>query len=804
INDPDPIDDPSITGTIPSAEEIGNLLSQLAPAPTAPATPSPANDSDRAAVAGGDAAAATASGDAGSIDDDVESLSDELREAFLDDAGRCIGVIEECVLKLEGEPQHRGSVDQILRELHTIKGASASVGMTRLADYVHHCEDNIRDSLQQDQLPAVADLFTQLDTIRGAANKLLPEAAQAGNDATPNGAPAASPAPIDDCGHDDDTVRVKAAQLNRLMDMLSELLLLRNHRDSQLTEMKTIQQELLNSVSRMRILGDAWQMGARANDLSGDGGVVPGKLPYLAEVASDVLESAQRIRDVSRPIEENNSAISTFIRDFRQELVQLRRLPIAGLFRRLHRAISDAARAEEKQVRFVTLGDQTGIERSLQERVYEPLMHIVRNGVSHGIETPAEREAAGKPAHGTLTIEAQSGPDLLTIEVRDDGKGLDYEALRRRGIERGFITSGQAVSREELAQLIFRPGFSTREVASAISGRGVGMDVVASTLNRMRGWIQIESVPGHGTTMRVNVPIPSLIQHTMVFRCAGQLFAVPMQFVRVAGNPKAGTPTVDFAEMLGHIPDPGEPRESLLLACGVNSTVDRKDESARQGDAGPRERHLTLKIDEVVGPEEVVVRPLPALLRQHPYCIGATLSSEGTVVQVLDTNQLMGWAGQQSPVSSDAVTDLLAAMEGGGSVVKEASGFVPTVLVVDDSMSARRRLIQLLTRFNVNIIEANDGTEALDRLESEPVDVVFTDLEMPGMDGFELLSQLKSDPRHHGIPVTMITSRTEPEVIQRAEQLGALACLPKPIAEGRLDEIVQHLAVLQNALEVRS
>ena len=191
------------------------------------------------------------------------------------------------------------------------------------------------------------------------------------------------------------------------------------------------------------------------------------------------------------------------------------------------RAVSDAARAEDKQVQLQLGGEETGIERSLQSRLFEPLLHIVRNSVSHGIEDPQQRLADGKPEQGTITLRAESGPDLLVIEVCDDGQGLDFDAIRRRGLERGLITP-EVSSHRELAQLIFHPGFSTRQTTNQVSGRGVGMDVVASTLQRMRGWVNVDSSEGEGTKIRLSLPLPSMIQHVMVFRAGGQLFAVPI------------------------------------------------------------------------------------------------------------------------------------------------------------------------------------------------------------------------------------------------------------------------------------
>ena len=349
-------------------------------------------------------------------------------------------------------------------------------------------------------------------------------------------------------------VRVKSSQLNRLMDMLAELVMLRNRRETELSDLQEVYHELIGSVSKMRLL-------------SNEGSVVSNACTslQLSEVANDVLEVAQHVRDCARPVAEGNTAVSQFIRQFRQELVALRRTPVSGLFRRLQRVVRDAANAEDKEVRLQLIGEDAGIERSLQQRLYEPLLHIVRNSVCHGIERPEERTKSGKPSSGTITLEAKSGPDLFVIEIRDDGRGLDYDAIRRRGIESGLLASDQGASREELSQLIFHPGFSTRQSANQVAGRGVGMDVVASTIQRMRGWFEIDSEPNQGTRIRLSFPLPSVIQHAMVFRSGGQLFALPMQSVRSAGESNQESACLCFSQMLGF--PPAETSQQIVLAC---------------------------------------------------------------------------------------------------------------------------------------------------------------------------------------------------------------------------------------------
>ncbi|QEF96339.1 Chemotaxis protein CheA [Stieleria maiorica] len=744
--------------------------------------------------------------------DEIE-IDDELREAFMDDATRGLESMEQALLDLESDPSDEGPIKTISRELHTIKGASASIGMSNLADYIHEVEELIRQTQDAGRPVTPELLLPHVDLIRARVDgddaeetttqPLAAASAPPSNAASAHSAPAphspapnspapgssaasAQPAPtaraakkttLSDSHGDDETVRVKASQLNRLMDMLSELVMLRNQRDTEISELKGIHDELIHSVTRIRMLsheGEALLAGdCLANPVLAEDGV---SFSHLNEVANDVLESAQRLRDCYRPVADGNQAVSQFIRNFRLELVQLRRMPVSGLFRRLHRAISDAARTEQKQVRVELVGENTGIERSLQERIFEPLLHIVRNSVSHGIETSQERVSAGKTPQGVVRLHAHSGPDLLVIEVSDDGRGLDFDAIRRRGIERGLIDGDKSVSHAELSRLIFNPGFSTREAANQLSGRGVGMDVVASTLERMRGWVEVDSQHGTGSTIRLSLPLPSMIQHAMVFRSAGQLFALPAQSVRRTGEFDPEYSPIDLNEILSlsgndRLAQGDHSRRAIIeLASGAASV---------EGETGG---DFALLVDRVLGPEEVVVRPMPPMLKSHPLCIGATLSGMGEVVLLLDPR------------------GLAEASKGGRQVVlpvpsekRPADKDLPKILVVDDSKSARLRVTRALAKYPVNVIQVDDGQAAIEMLSKDNFVTVFSDIDMPRMSGLELLQTIKGDPKLASTPVIVISSRSLETAGKQARQFGAMEYIQKPLTPERFDDVVASL-----------
>ena len=716
----------------------------------------------------------------------IQALDNELREAFMDDASGCLKALEVALLSLDANESDEDALNQICRELHTLKGASASVGIHALADHLHGLEDVLRENQTAGCAPNVDELLQSVDWIReqlafeaGGLEALSEPPVSTSKNTEPFFTAIPVSSPFDSTASstnmfteervDTETVRVKSSQLNRLMDMLAELVMLRNRRETELNDLQEVYHELIGTVSKMRLLShDDCRTELDTSALQ------------LSEVANDVLEIAQHVRDCARPVAEGNESVSQFIRQFRQELVELRRTPVSGLFQRLHRVVRDAAQVESKEVQLQLLGENAGIERSLQQRLYEPLMHIVRNAVCHGIESPETRVRQGKSASGTITLEAKSGPDLFVIEVRDDGGGLDYDAIRRRGVERGLIAAHQSVSHRELSQLILHPGFSTRVTTSQIAGRGVGMDVVASTLQRMRGWLEVDSEPQQGTRIRLSFPLPSVIQHAMVFRSGEQLFALPMHSVQNTGGSNPTSNCVMFSDLMGTACEKNaDCCQRIVLACESPAST-----------GGQSMSRITLLVDEVVGPEEVVVRPLPTMLKQHPFCSGATLSGMGQTVLVLDAHRVV-----ESQFHLSGAASMLP-VEGRSESGNEPQSR-PRVLVVDDSLSARKRVVRSFERYAVEIVEASDGKQALEAMGKQRFAAVFSDLEMPHVNGMQLLAEVNSQESYEPPPIVIISSRNEEALMKEATEMGAHRYLSKPISDDALDQAIHDIPLLR-------
>lgn len=721
----------------------------------------------------------------------------EIREAFMDDAQCGLGSIEAALLAYESDQSSRAPLQQVCRELHTLKGASASVGLEKLASFLHHVEDDLQAACDQGGAIDLQPIFQAVDAVRSQMNSCCDAPPPAPETVASQNTPAIAAANerfVDTSPATQDSVRVKAAQLDRLMDMLAELVMLRNRRESHVEQLKTVHSELVRCVSRLRAYEETDARTPVAASVSAGSGanrsVRKQRVSSLTEVANDLLELGGSLRELYEPVGDENMAISRFIRQFRQELIQLRRVPIGGLFQRLQRSIRDAARTEQKKIRLHLIGEDVGLESSLQQQLYEPLLHIVRNAVSHGIEAEEQRLAHGKQPTGTVTLEAHGGSNMLVITVRDDGRGLDYDALRRRGLEMGLIAADRAYSRPELARLIFHPGFSTRTSTSEISGRGVGMDVVQTVLERLHSWIEVDSVPGQGTSVRLLVPLHSVIEHVMVFRASGQDFAIPTQYVKYAGDPNACDTSEFPLHRLDHLfptlPSPQAAQPQLLvLACEAEAEAKELFEKSPARSSGSGEQRFGLLVDEIVGPEEVVVRPLPALLAQQHLFSGVTLSGTGDIMLLFHSQELMrrGFL---------AVEDRLLRTPGKAAWGATDVSGDRRILVVDDSRSSRRTLIRSLQRFAREIDEAVDGVDALRRLKEQSYDLIFTDLEMPQMGGMDLLREVKNHPRHAGTPVIIVSSRGEEQFRQRARELGVTDYLTKPVSEPLVTQAMER------------
>lgn len=746
-----------------------------------------------------------------------ETIDDpEMVAAFADDAQQALAEMETCLLNLESGLDAEEALRNFCRQLHTLKGASGTVGLSKLAGYLHDLESYIEakagGKVDVDRLLAGVDAIrVQLAAIglpsRGASsvnvtNTALPISSvpPVSPDAESGSSDAATPVTVSVAASGTESelfVRVEASRLERLMDLLAELVMLRNRRETYVDSLRTIHSEMNHCASRTRALTSCIEVplstAVEADECPGsDAKRDHAKSRLLSrsidEISKDVAEVGRSVQELFDPLSEDSSAVSHLIGRFRQELMELRRLPVGGLFQRLQRSVRDAARAEGKQVEVHFEGQGARAERTVQERLFEPLLHLVRNAVSHGIEFAADRVRAGKPTVGKIVLSAWSDAASLVIEIKDDGPGLNDHALETRGRELGLLPLGETVSQAQLWKLIFRPGFSTKATASEISGRGVGMDVVDSWVRRLRGRIDVESTAGHGTTFRLQIPLRSAIEHAMVVRAGGQLFALPMH--AVSGTSDAKLPMNGVSESASQSTAISLSR---ILGCrngltnrGCHITLRNVHSTAQTGqsDGGS---DTTISVDAIVGVEEVVVRSLPPLLQSNELFDGVTLSGRAETVLLLDVQKLIELNRR---CDHDAVVNTSAADSIAGETDQNSANH-NCVLVVDDSIVIRRSLARKLKAIGYEVREAGNGRDALSVLRAGGVTAVVTDIDMPGMNGLDLLQELKRQKQLEAIPVTVLTSREDDSTLMEIRKLQPAGVLAKPVTDATVTAIVE-------------
>ena len=476
--------------------------------------------------------------------------------------------------------------------------------------------------------------------------------------------------------------------------------------------------------------------------------------------------------------------VSRLTGEIQDRLMRLRMVPVGQLASRLHRTVRVTARQQAKAVDLVIEGEHTALDKKVLEEISDPLLHLLRNAVDHGLESPALRRVLGKEERGQIRLRAYHQGTQVVLEVQDDGGGLDEDRLRARAVEVGRLSESDAAEApvETLHRLLFEPGFSTAAEVSEISGRGVGLDVVQSVVHRLEGTVTVRSQPGAGTTFTIRLPLTLAILRSLLVQSGEHTYALPLAPVRQILRLEPHDLMALGQEQVVRVRDLAFPAVRLSDVLGQTAAA---EETSRQRmpvlilDLG--ERQIALLVDRIVEARDVVVKNLGTLLRQIPAITGATLMGDGRVVLILNPQDLAGGAEAPSlPAPPPARALAQRPLE---------------VLVVDDSVSVRRVLSNLLRNQGWNPTTARDGLEALESLQraQELPDVILLDIEMPRMDGYELCATLRERDLYREIPIVMLTSRAGEKHRRRAFEVGATEYLVKPYQDEILVQMLRRL-----------
>lgn len=549
----------------------------------------------------------------------------------------------------------------------------------------------------------------------------------------------------------------------------------------------------------------------------------------LAEIGSDFEEAFRTLSSELSSFAEDANSLGGIISGIQGEVTRARMVPLDAVFTRLRFPVRDAATRDGKEVQVITEGADVNIDKTIADAILQPMLHLVRNSVAHGIESAAKRMSAGKDRVGTIRLSARQQSGQIAIEVADDGAGLDLNALRARGIAQGLITPDVSVDDPRVKELVFASGLSTREAVGDVAGRGVGGEVVKRTIDRLNGAIRVETVRGKGTSFVITLPLTLAITRALLVSEGSAAYAVPLYFAE----------RILDAEELITVTTGGERR---VLLDGSFSRIRRLDEYFGEGSetarGGPAlvlrvgDERLVLQLDAVLGQEEIVVKRAGELLEGHPLFAGVTLRGTGELVMILDVPGLLAEFGGDHRATDDVIGPTRALMpKGGAATVPDASedGESPKritdvdapsdekagrkakaagvegrvvvpgrplmgvrALVVDDSLSVRKVAETHLRGLGVEVTVAVDGVDGLAKLREGRFDIVFTDLEMPRMHGYDFIRQLRLLAAYQDLPVVVVSSRSGQKHQDHARSVGATDYITKPFSAQSLEATIRR------------
>jgi chemosensory pili system protein ChpA (sensor histidine kinase/response regulator) len=512
----------------------------------------------------------------------------------------------------------------------------------------------------------------------------------------------------------------------------------------------------------------------------------------LAEGVNDVATVQQALLKNLDDADAALVAQARLSRDVQQQLLAVRTVPFASMSERLYRLLRQTAKELDKKANLEIRGGQTELDRGVLEKLVAPLEHLLRNAIDHGLESRADRVAAGKPEIGEVAITVRQEGNEIALLLSDDGPGLPLDRIRDRAIAAGMFPPGVEPTQAQLVEVIFAPGFTTAAEVTQISGRGIGMDVVKNAITGLGGRLEVATTAGRGTTFTLYLPLTLAVTQAVLIRAAGRIYALPAVLVEQVQQVKVDALEKIYASkevrwQTRHYPFFYLPQ--LLGADRQRADLQRYNPVLLLKSAN---QFVAVHVDEMLGNQEIVIKNIGVQLARLPGLAGATVLGTGEIVLILNPVQLAARHLQPQPAHGLQRAGLSVVTEDGtiAPAPPPVPARTPYVLVVDDSLTVRKITSRLLTREGFEAGTARDGVDALQVLAERVPDVILLDIEMPRMDGFEFAKTVKTDPKLRNIPIIMITSRTAPKHRARAAEIGVEVYLGKPYQE---EELLQQI-----------
>lgn len=768
------------------------------------------------------------------MDDMQEILEDFLVEAF-----ELIEQIDHDLVELEANPEDLELLNRIFRVAHTVKGSSSFLNFDILTKLTHHMEDVLNKARHGDLkiTPDIMDVVLESVDMMKALLKSIRD----------NGSDASAGIDISDIctrltaiseGEDLPTEQAKQSEQEQVSEEVSQEAPESNDEDINVNNLSEAEVEAeIERLLKVRKAEDKARKENKkneapkqetkpepdvkkpepapsskekpaANQVAQSGGtameqtirVEVKRLDNLMNLIGELVLGKNRLLKIYDDVEERYdgekfleelnqvvSSLSLVTTDIQLAVMKTRMLPIAKVFNKFPRMVRDLSRELGKQIDLEISGEETELDKSIVEEIGDPLVHIIRNSCDHGVEEPKDRIKAGKPEKGTIQLKAYNEGNHIVIEIVDDGKGIDPIALKAKAVERGIITEREAdtMSDKEAYALVFKPGFSMAKKVTNVSGRGVGMDVVKTNIDKLNGIIDIDSEPGRGTIIKLKIPLTLAIIQSLLVGAQEEFYAIPLASVKETVR----VPVEDIYTIEG--------KNVLRLRDEVLSLVRLSDlfgikQVFESGDQtyvvviNVAESKLGIIVDRLIGQEEIVIKSLGNYLQNIRGIAGGTIRGDGKVTLIVDVGMIMD-------MTKEIKIDIRASIE---STVKAVTKEKPSdykVLIVDDSKMDRTIMQKSLEPLGITVIEATNGVEALNLVKSgeHALDAILIDIEMPRMDGYTLAGEIRKYSKYRNLPLIAVTSRTSKSDRLRGVEVGMTEYITKPYSPEYLENVVR-------------
>jgi len=728
---------------------------------------------------------------------DLDEELKELRKSFIDESIDELINVTPLIISLESASKDRDTVNEIFRTFHSLKGAGGTFKLFQITEVAHELETVI-DKVRKEKMEVsslIIDLllegidclsnifmdaqkgritegkkFPLLDKIHDFLSTASPDVKKPQDkkiDVLQTGEPIEQPAPTEPvkiAPKSSETIRVNLDKLDHLVNVFGELILYKNVEEYHEKSMERLKRIVKNNCRKFQKSKEDLVLDFRSNDSRENGELTS----FIKETDKSWKEIESFILDICQDFQENISRGKFLIEELQDEILKIRMLPVSTILNQYHRLVRDLSQKKGIKVSLDITGGEIELDKWILEEINDPLIHLIRNAVDHGIEPPEERAAIGKEENGTISLSVTQKGNHVVIAITDNGGGINSERLKEIVLQKGLVESEKLnkLSDQEILQFIFLPGFSTIKKVSDISGRGVGMDVVKTNLKKINGMIDVVTEPGKGTTFSMKVPLTMAIRRAILLKEDNKIFAITTEAIEKiylihkseievftdVGTIQYGDSTIPLVQLrnIMNIMKQAPLKEHLSVII-----------------VGSAEEKIGILVEKVLFEQEIVVKSFGSMLGKIPKFSGTTVLPDGGIALVIDVPSLV-----------DIVT--------GGAAENKIERIIErklkrkkTILLVEDSAITRNLFKGIIESLDYRVLTAVDGNDALSVLEKNKIDLVITDIIMPSLDGYKLISRMKNISEYKNIPVIIVSSKGKEEEKIKGLECGADAYIVK-------------------------